>query len=239
MNMELISFQKQTLLAMKTVLKVITNAGKAIVLLPALFLALGLHAPDAGAKDKETRKKLESTASEEVQKTYRWIEKEKDNRKLPFAIIDKKNAHIYVFDEKGKIIDTGPVLLGIAKADKIDPKTLKKPLSRIGKDERVTPSGRYQSVVGPDHRGKQVLWVDPQFAIALHPVVNVPGQNRFTRIESSSVDDNRITWGCINVPVPLFKKVITPLFKPKSGFVYILPESDSVEKLLARNEKKD
>ncbi|ASQ90737.1 hypothetical protein CHL67_07185 [Prosthecochloris sp. GSB1] len=224
---------------MTTMLKVIKNAGKAVLLLPPLFLFLSLHGPDVEAKDKETRKKLESTASDEVQKTYRWIEKERDNRKLPFAIIDKKNAHIYVFDDKGKIIDTGPVLLGIAKNDQIDPKTLKKPLSSIGKEDRVTPSGRFQSVIGPDHRGKQVLWVDPQFAIALHPVVNVPGQNRFTRIESSSADDNRITWGCINVPVPLFKKVITPLFKPKSGFVYILPESDSVEKLLAQNEKND
>ncbi len=221
---------------MTTASKVVSNAWRTAVALPLLFFMLAnLNGVCADAKEKES-KPLES-ASEEVRKTVKWIKKRKDNMKLPYAIIDKKNAHIYIFDPKSKILDSGPVLLGIAKADKIDPKTLNAPLSAIGKNDRVTPSGRYRSIIGKDHKGKEVLWVDTKYAIALHKVANVPGQKRIVRLNSATSEDNRITWGCINVSVPLFKKVISPLFKPKTGMVYILPEAAPVEQLLASREE--
>lgn len=218
---------------MTQALKIASSTWKTVALLPSLLLLFVLNNVSANAKD---RKELDF-ASEEVRKTVSWVKKNKDNRTLPYAIIDKKNAHIFVFDAKSKIVDHGPVLLGIAKADRIDPKTLKAPLSSIGKKDRVTPSGRYHSVLGPDHRGKEVLWIDPVYAIALHPVANVPGQRRKTRLQSATAEDNRITWGCINISSPLFKSVLSPLFKPQAGFVYILPESSPVEHLLATKEK--
>ncbi len=206
---------------------------KTAFLLPALLLLFSLNSTNSHAKDSKDI----DFASDEVQKTVSWVKKNKDNQKLPYAIIDKKNAHIFVFDAKSKIVDHGPVLLGIAKSDKIDPKTLNARLSSIGKKDRVTPSGRYISVFGPDHRGKDVLWVDTKYAVGLHPVANVPGQRRKTRLQSATSADNRITWGCINVSKPLFKNVLTPLFKPKAGLVYILPESAPIESLLASKDK--
>lgn len=53
----------------------------------------------------------------------------------------------------------------IEKANRIDPKTLKAPLSSIGKKDRVTPGRSYHSVLGPDHRGKEVLWIDFHFRL--------------------------------------------------------------------------
>lgn len=203
-------------------------------LLPVLLLLFSMNSTSSSAKNPEYL----DVASEEVRKTVSWVKKNKDNRQLPYAIIDKKNAHIFVFNAKSKIVGHGPVLLGIAKADRIDPKTYKAPLSQIGKEDRVTPSGRYVSVLGPDHKGKEVLWVDTKYAVALHPVVNVPGQKRRTRLQSVTPADNRITWGCINVSVPLFKNVVSPLFKPKAGIVYILPETAPLEKLLARRGRR-
>ncbi|WP_287372594.1 hypothetical protein [Prosthecochloris sp.] len=218
---------------MTQALKIISNTWKTAVLLSVLLSLVIFNSENANAKDgKELH-----FASEEVRKTVSWVKKNKDNRKLPYAIIDKKNAHIFVFDAKSKIVDHGPVLLGIAKSDRIDPKTLNARLSSIGKNDRVTPSGRYVSVFGPDHRGKDVLWVDTKYAVGLHPVANVPGQRRKTRLNSTTSADNRITWGCINVSKPLFTNVLTPLFKPKAGIVYILPEAAPIEQLLANKDK--
>ena len=41
---------------------------------------------------------------------------------------------------------------------------------------------------------------------------------------SATPDDNRITYGCINVPADFYSEVLKPLFKGTSGIVYILPE---------------
>jgi hypothetical protein len=37
--------------------------------------------------------------------------------------------------------------------------------------------------------------------------------------------DNRISYGCINVPVPFFQQVIQSNFSGSGGIVYILPET--------------
>ena len=40
-----------------------------------------------------------------------------------------------------------------------------------------------------------------------------------------SPEDNRITYGCINVPAAFYAKVVRPVFKESTGVVYILPET--------------
>ena len=37
--------------------------------------------------------------------------------------------------------------------------------------------------------------------------------------------DNRISFGCINVPAAFFDRVIRPAFKGTNGIVYVLPET--------------
>ncbi|MCW8820315.1 MAG: hypothetical protein OQK61_08420 [Ignavibacteriaceae bacterium] len=215
---------------MTRVCKVSGTARVAAVMMMALIMLFQVNE----VYGKSKKNKVDDThfaapnASEDVQRTVKWIGKNYNNQFLPFGVIDKQNAVIHLFSKTGEAVASGPVLLGISKTDRIDPETFKKRLSSIGPSERVTPAGRFQVVLGPDHRGKQVLWVDTKFAIALHPVVNVPGQNRKTRLNSETSSDNRITWGCINVQPTLYKNVISSLFK-RQGFVYILPEEVPVE----------
>ena len=83
-------------------------------------------------------------ASEDVQRTVKWIGQNYNNQNLPFGVIDKQNAVIHLFSITGEAVASGPVLLGISKSDRINPKTLKKRLSSIGPSERVTPAGRFQ-----------------------------------------------------------------------------------------------
>jgi hypothetical protein len=50
-------------------------------------------------------------------------------------------------------------------------------------------------------------------------------ERRLERLASASIDDNRISFGCINVPGEFFDGVILPLFNSANGVVYILPET--------------
>ncbi len=69
------------------------------------------------------------------------------------------------------------------------------------------------------------LWVDYKNAIALHQVVKgVPKDHRLQRLASPTPLDNRISFGCINVPVDFFQRTVLPALKGAKAVVYILPE---------------
>lgn len=62
-------------------------------------------------------------------------------------------------------------------------------------------------------------------AISLHRVVKgTKKDRRLERLATATAQDNRISFGCINVPVNFFDSVVEPAFTGASGVVYILPE---------------
>jgi hypothetical protein len=70
-----------------------------------------------------------------------------------------------------------------------------------------------------------VLWVDWATAVSLHPVVTSnKRERRLQRLSSPAPDDNRITYGCINVDPAFYRNIVAPLFGSSGGIVYILPE---------------
>jgi hypothetical protein len=70
-----------------------------------------------------------------------------------------------------------------------------------------------------------ILWVDYDAAISLHRVVtNKPAERRLARLATASALDNRISYGCINVPAVFYETIVAPLFRPANGVVYVLPE---------------
>ena len=72
--------------------------------------------------------------------------------------------------------------------------------------------------------------IDYAASIALHPVVKgQPAEHRAERLNSPTSDDNRISFGCINVPVNFYAKVVSPAFIKTNGVVYILPEMGSAK----------
>jgi hypothetical protein len=166
------------------------------------------------------------SASRRTRDMADWVVSSRDNLNMPFAIIDKVNAKVYVFGADGQFYGAAPVLLGLAKGDHSLPGIGKMPMSRIPPSERTTPAGRFVTQMGRDPKGKETLWLDYQDALSMHAVVKGTARDRRAeRLASPSPLDNRISFGCINVPVPFFHDVIATKFSDTAGIVYILPET--------------
>jgi hypothetical protein len=168
--------------------------------------------------------------SEATVRLVDWIAASGDNGDLPYIVIDKAAAAVLVFDAKGKLLGASPALIGVAPGDDSSPGIGSKDLSRIGPAERTTPAGRFVSRYGRAAGGETVLWIDWSTSVALHEVVT--GNRRERRLErllSPSPADNRITFGCINVPVSFHREKVRPAFARAGGVVYILPDTKPLE----------
>ena len=168
----------------------------------------------------------QESASSEVRYVAGWIISSGDNRGMPYAIIDKVNAKVFVFDTGGNLQGAAPALLGMARGDNSVPGIGERKLSTIRPEERSTPAGRFVSSLSSDVSGKQILVIDYAASLSLHPLAKgTPAERRAQRLESATSEDNRISYGCINVPVKFYQKVISPAFTKTNGLVYILPET--------------
>ena len=154
----------------------------------------------------------------------RWIARSRDNARLPFLVIDKPHARVFAFDPSGQFQGDAPVLLGMGTGDvMLAPSAA---MSQMPPHTRITPAGRFVSKLAKDAKGKELLVLDYKAAFSLHPVVKgKPHERRAQRLGSVTADDNRISFGCINVPVPFYETVISPAFASTHGIVYILPET--------------
>lgn len=163
-----------------------------------------------------------------------WVVDSGDNAGMPFAIIDKKDARVFVFNPDGKLRGAAPVLVGLAPGDDSTPGIGDRKLSDIRPEERTTPAGRFVASLGTNYSGKDVLWVDYDLAISMHRVVTSnPAERRLERLATATPSDNRISYGCINVPVEFYNKVVSPTFTGTYGIVYILPEIQSHREVFA------
>ena len=162
--------------------------------------------------------------SDTVNQMVAWVIGSGDNGDRPFAIVDKVAAEVFVFEADGELRGQAPALVGLARGDDSPPGIGERPLSKITPEERTTPAGRFEARYGPEADGGQTLWVDYADAISMHPVIYVPKERRAQRLRSPTAEDNRITFGCINVPVAFYRKVVRPTFKGAGGVVYVLPE---------------
>jgi hypothetical protein len=173
---------------------------------------------------------LES-ASRRTRDMADWVVSSGDNLNMPFGIIDKVNAKLYVFGADGEFYGAAPVLLGLAKGDYSAPGNGKKPMSLIPPSERTTPAGRFVTQMGRGLKGHEVLWLDYGDALSMHAVVKGTARDRRAeRLASPTPLDNRISFGCINVPVPFFHDVVQSKFSGKPGVIYILPETRQFKK---------
>ena len=172
---------------------------------------------------------VEQGASSAVQQLKSWVLATGDNQGLPFVLIDKVNAHVFAFSRDGLLLGDAPVLLGLARGDIAPPDIGDRPLSAIGPEDRITPSGRYVAGIGDNLTGKNVLWIDYAGALSLHRVVaGRAADRRLQRLTSPTSEDNRISYGCVNVPPAFFEDIIAPAFRGTTGIVYILPEQSSI-----------
>ena len=173
----------------------------------------------------------DKAAEDAVRKLADWVVMSGDNNGSPFIIIDKVTARVFVFDSQRQFLAATPALLGAALGDDSVPGIGERKLSAIRPEERTTPAGRFVARIGTATGNHEVLWVDFETAVSLHPIVNVRKERRAQRLQSPSPEDNRITYGCINVPAPFYAQVVRPLFADTSGVVYILPETKALNEV--------
>jgi hypothetical protein len=168
-------------------------------------------------------------ASADVARMAEWVLASGDNRGLPFAIIDKVEAEVFIFGPRGELRGATTVLLGVAAGDDSTAGVGDRELANIPPRERTTPAGRFVSGFGRAAGGRSVFWVDYATAISLHPVVTTNRkERRLQRLQTPSPEDNRITYGCINVAASFFNEVVTPTFKGTTAVVYILPDTKAL-----------
>ena len=163
-----------------------------------------------------------------------WVVHSGDNRSMPFAIVDKTDAKVFVFDADGRLRGAAPALLGLARGDDAAPGIGSRALSSIRPEERTTPAGRFVAALDRNLKGKEILWVDYDGAVSMHPVVtSKPQERRLQRLATPTPLDNRISFGCINVPAKFFENVVRPAFTGTDGIVYVLPETRSAREVFA------
>lgn len=163
--------------------------------------------------------------SREVRRVAQWVVQSADNGNRHFVILDKRNAKVFVFEPGGRLMGASPVLLGYAAGDDTVPGIGDKPIEEVRPQERTTPAGRFVAEPGRNARHEDVVWVDYDAAVSMHRVLTTnPKEQRLERLATPTAADNRISYGCINLPPAFFESVLFPVFRGSRGIVYVLPE---------------
>ena len=171
-------------------------------------------------------------ASADVQQMLRWVQSSRDNQGLPFAIVDKRDASIHVYAADGRVIGTTPVLLGLARGDHSVPGIGDMKVTDIPPADRTTPAGRFDSEPGRNLDGEDIVWLDYDAALAIHRLRPSPArERRAERLVSGHADEQRISYGCVVVPVAFYEHVVGPVLGRGRGVVYVLPETRPVAEM--------
>lgn len=195
--------------------------------------AAGAHPSEPAKAQPHARPAPAIVPSATATRVAAWVAASNDNNSLPWAVVDKPHAALFLFSADGKPLAAVPVLIGIAIGDKASPGVGSKKLADLGPAEKTTPAGRFLAKFGIPVQGHRVLWVDYATSVALHPIPTdaSPKEHRRKRMLSPTSEDNRITFGCINVPKSFYNHVLSPLFRKKGGYVYVLPDTEPLEQV--------
>jgi hypothetical protein len=170
--------------------------------------------------------------SADARRVADWVADSGDNAGADFVIVDKRFATLYVFDTDATLRGSSPVLLGAAVGDDSVPGIGARQVSQVLPAERTTPAGRFVAERGHNALGRDVVWVDYDARVSMHRVVTTDArERRLQRLATPGVEDKRISYGCINVPVAFYESVVRPTFARQRAVVYVLPEVKSVQQV--------
>ena len=193
-------------------------------------LALDASPLQAGQPDGASRLAVFGAhkPTDAVRHVANWSVYSGDHQKMAFVIVDKKDARVWVFNPDGQVVSDTPALLGAAIGDDSVPGIGDKPLSQVRPEEKTTPAGRFIAEPGANLTGEDVVWVSYDLAVSMHRVRPlVKSERRLERLASPSPDDNRISFGCINLPPAFYEGVLSPTVNKYGAVVYVLPETRS------------
>ena len=203
------------------------------LLASVLSLAGAAHASDVGHA-KLTADSAWKRANVDVRTAALWVAANADNQRLPFVVIDKKNAQIFVFGVDHQLKGVSPVLLGLALGDDGLVSMVGRDVSSLRPSERTTPAGRYAAEPGHNLRGEAIVWLDYDAQLAIHRLrPDAQHERRAHRLATPNVHDNRISLGCVVVPVAFYENVIGPMLGSSRSVVYVLPETRPLMEMLS------
>lgn len=169
-----------------------------------------------------------------LQQVVRWAVASGDAGGRPFVVVDKAQARVMAYDARGRAQHSVPALLGLARGDDSVPGIGERPMASIQAHERITPAGRFVARRGVNLDGEDIVWVDYGAAVSMHRVRALnPSERRLERLASPGADDNRISYGCINLPVWFYEGVLRPMVESGPTVVYVLPEQRSLHEVFA------
>jgi hypothetical protein len=172
----------------------------------------------------------------DVRRMADWVVARHDNGRMPFIVLDKRDARLWVFEPSGRLVDQTPVLLGSAHGDETYPGIGDVPIAQVKPYQRTTAAGRFVTRPGLDADHTDVVWLDYDAALAMHRVINkVKAERRLQRLASADPAVRRISWGCINIPIGFFDAHISPVFGKRSGVTYVIPERKSFAEVFEQN----
>jgi hypothetical protein len=210
-------------------------ARKALVaVVVACACACGMSAAGAHERSGQGADFVGVEASADARYVAQWVVESHDNKGLPFVIVDKKDAKVFVFGPRGKMIGTTPALLGMALGDHSVAGVGDLAPSRIPVADRTTPAGRFETEPGRNLSGEHVIWIDYDAGLAIHRVRPDAAQEaRLRRLASATPAEHRVSAGCVVVPVSFYENVVQPTLTRSRGVVYVLPEMRPVRDLFA------
>ncbi|HUG24188.1 hypothetical protein [Piscinibacter sp.] len=165
--------------------------------------------------------------SPEVRQVANGVLASGDHGTHSFVLLDKRNARVYVFDPRGRLRGAAPALLGYARGDHTVPGIGDRPIDKVLPHERTTPAGRFVAEMGTSStRNEDVVWVDYDSAVSMHRVITgTPKERRAQRLASPTAADNRISYGCVNLPAAFYENILRPAVKKGGAIIYVLPET--------------
>nr|WP_316644209.1 hypothetical protein [uncultured Roseateles sp.] len=201
----------------------------------AWFVAVCLSALSASAHANTTVDFGTETPSSDARQMAQWVLDASDHQAQPFAIVDKKDARLFVFGADGRLLGATPALLGQTPGDHGLSDMQGRAPAQLLPAERTTPAGRFVSEPGHNLQGEAVVWFNYAAALAIHRLRPAPAQERRPqRLLSETPDDNRISLGCVIVAPGFYDAVVAPVLGRQRGVVYVLPETRPVQSLFGQ-----
>lgn len=172
-----------------------------------------------------------------VRQIANWSVDSGDHQDMAIVVVDKKDARVWVFDPRGQVLAASPALLGAAIGDESAPGIGEKPLSQVKPQEKTTPAGRFIAEAGTNLGGEDIVWVSYDLAVSMHRVrPTVKSERRLERLASPTSADNRISYGCINLPPAFYEKVLSPTVHKYGAVIYVLPETRGAAEMFGAYE---
>jgi len=158
------------------------------------------------------------SASTDVRRLVQWTMSTQDHADMPFVVIDKANARLYVFDSIGHLRGSAPVLLAAAHADEATP--------------AATPAGRFVADMPASASEGGIVWTNAAGLVSLHALAAArDGEQR--RLDSPRVEDKRVSQGPLLVTATFYREYLDAL-RTQRSVAYVLPEASPLERVFGR-----